>query len=77
MKDRIDKIFEDMFGIKLDGCPFCIGKDIPKYSPEGKNHVHFVQVDKHGDIVWQNCFVGKNIPKSKLNDVIDAVDGIK
>src|SRR3989344_2714179 len=39
MKDRTDKIFEDMFGIKLDGCPFCIGKDIPKYSPEGKNHV--------------------------------------
>ncbi len=76
---RVDDIFEKMFGDK-SGCPVCKDnrvKDLPQYNPEGKDHLHFVQVDKRGDIVWQNCFIGKSIPKSKIHDVIDAVDGIE
>ena len=71
-----------MRGMKCELCPK--GKrekledDGSDIDPRGKNHIHIMQVNKKGKIVWANCYLDKLVPFSKfddfLGDFIEAVD---
>ncbi|MBI2578354.1 MAG: hypothetical protein HYW26_01440 [Candidatus Aenigmarchaeota archaeon] len=42
--------------------------DSTNVDPRGRNHIHVLQVNKKGKIVWGMCYLDKLVPFSRFED---------